>query len=61
MKLKLFFSLLLAVAGVSLFAQKYPFGTEILNGGRVEPIKLTMVDSTNEHMNFCVAKNFSDN
>ena len=60
MKLKLFFSLILAITGVSLLAKDYPFGTEILNGGRVEPVNLSLVGSTNEHMNFCFAKNFSE-
>lgn len=44
----------------SVFAANYPFGTEILNGGRVEPISLNLVGSTNEHMNFCFAHQFSD-
>ena len=37
-----------------------PFGTEILDGGKIIPRNLTLVGSTNEHMNFCFANNFPD-
>ncbi|MBQ9788054.1 MAG: exo-alpha-sialidase [Lentisphaeria bacterium] len=37
-----------------------PFGTEIMDGGKIIPRNLVLVGSTNEHMNFCFANNFPD-
>ncbi|MBQ9789523.1 MAG: exo-alpha-sialidase [Lentisphaeria bacterium] len=48
-----------SLAMVSVFAAD-PFGTRILDGGKVVPGNLTLVGTTNEHMNFCFANNFPD-
>ena len=36
------------------------FGTEILDGGKIVPVKLQMLKSIKEHLNFCFAKNYED-
>ena len=59
MKLKSLLALGLVSFCVALCA-KEPFGTIILNGGKLEPVSLTLVGATNEHMNFCFATNFDD-
>ena len=60
MKFKSFLVLGFVALCLSAFAANYPFGTEIFNGGRIEPVSLNMIGSTNEHMNFCFAHQFSD-
>ena len=52
--------LLLVIVKVTADESSYPFGTVIMNGGRIEPISMSLVESTNEHLNFCFAQNFSD-
>lgn len=42
-------------------AEKIPFGTQMLNGGRIEPVEMTMVEASSEHLNFCFATRFPDN
>lgn len=37
-----------------------PFGTIPLNGGRIEPVRMTMIESSPEHLNFCFAHQFED-
>ncbi|MBQ9788824.1 MAG: exo-alpha-sialidase [Lentisphaeria bacterium] len=59
MKLKSILALGLASFCVIVGA-KQPFGTVILDGGKLEPVSLNMVGATNEHMNFCFANNFED-
>ncbi len=54
---------LLALAAAALFAaelEDFPFGTKLLNGGAVVPVDLNMVQSCNEHLNFCFAHRFAD-
>ncbi len=58
--LKTFLVVLLSGMAVYAFGAEYPFGTKTYNGGRVEPVSLDMIASTNEHMNFCFAHMFSD-
>ncbi len=41
-------------------AEDYPFGTQILNGGAVVPVDLSLVHASNEHMNFCFVHRFAD-
>ncbi len=55
---KLLIAFLFVSAGV--LTGKDVFGTKIFDGGRVEPVSLNMIGSTNEHMNFCFATNFPD-
>ena len=57
-----FKGLFLGVAAIAstMVIAKDPFGTEILDGGKVILGNLTLVGSTNEHMNFCFANNFPD-
>ncbi|MDD3154242.1 MAG: sialidase family protein [Victivallaceae bacterium] len=51
----------LAAAAMAAFAsEKVPFGSLFLDGGRVEPRSMTMVESSNEHLNFCFANQFPD-
>lgn len=38
-----------------------PFGTLMLNGGRLEPVEMSMIEASNEHLNFCFATRFPDN
>ena len=59
MKLKQLVLALAAIAVTPLIGAD-PFGTEILDGGKIIPRNLTLVGSTNEHMNFCFANNFPD-
>jgi hypothetical protein len=60
MNCKKFFVVGVAVLSVTALFAKAPFGTIVLDGGKVEPVELIMVGSTNEHMNFCFANNFPD-
>ncbi len=59
MKFKSFVIIGLAFYLVGLNA-KDPFGTIILDGGKVVPLVSNTVGSTTEHMNFCFANNFPD-
>ena len=40
--------------------EDYPFGTQILDGGAVVPVALSLVHASNEHMNFCFVHRFAD-
>ncbi len=62
MKIKkiLYWGLLCLFSAVFADEKDYPFGTVILNGGRIEPVSMSLIESTNEHLNFCFAQNFSD-
>lgn len=60
MKVKRFFILGLTMCLINALSAKDPFGTLTLDGGKVEPVSLTMIGATNEHMNFCFANNFPD-
>ena len=51
---------LLSVAFTSFGAEEHPFGTMLLNGGRIEPVGMEMVEASNEHLNFCFATRFPD-
>ena len=54
-------SLAIALLGIAAYAADYPFGTAILDGGRVEPVSMKLVEASNEHLNFCFATRFPDN
>ena len=55
---KLLIAFLFVSAGV--LTGKDVFGTKIFDGGKIVPVSLTVVGTTNEHMNFCFANNFPD-
>ncbi len=60
--MRLHFSYLAALLfSVMAYGVEYPFGTTLLGGGRVEPVSMKMIESSNEHLNFCFATRFSDN
>ena len=54
---------LAAIVALTLRAaelEDFPFGTRLLNGGAVVPVDMNMVQSCNEHLNFCFAHRFAD-
>ncbi|MBE6366116.1 MAG: exo-alpha-sialidase [Lentisphaerae bacterium] len=59
-QMKIFAGLLAGVAVFCSPAEEYPYGTIILNGGRLEPICATAVENHNGNMNFCFAHRFAD-
>lgn len=59
--MKRFTALLAALfAGAVVIAAEAPYGTIPLDGGRIEPVSMEMVESSNEHLNFCFAAGFPD-
>lgn len=46
--------------GTMSAADNSDYGTAILNGGKIEPVSLSMIKSFKEHLNFCFAKNYDD-
>ena len=60
MKLKHFLCGIAALAMVVNVSASEEFGTEILDGGKVELVSLQMLKAIKEHLNFCFAKNYDD-
>ena len=59
--LSLFAFLLVCGCCVAAIAQENKnFGVFPLKGGTLQPIDMTMVESSNEHINFCFGNNYSD-
>ena len=60
MKLKHFLCGIATLAMVVNVSASEEFGTEILDGGKVELVSLQMLKAIKEHLNFCFAKNYDD-
>ncbi len=53
-------ALTVSMALLAKAPEEYPFGTQILDGGAVVPVALSLVHASNEHMNFCFVHRFAD-
>lgn len=60
MKFSVCFGIFAALLTASLAADEPPFGSITLNGGRLEPVSMNMIESDNEHLNFCFARRYDD-
>jgi len=48
------------VFAAAAFAAAPPAGTRLFNGGRVEPVGMSLIETSSEHLNFCFAHRFPD-
>ena len=48
------------VFAAAAFAAAPPAGTRLFNGGRVEPVGMSLIETSPEHLNFCFAHRFPD-
>ena len=60
MKVKAIFMGVGALFAATAFAATHPTGTQLFNGDRIEPVAMSLVDTSTEHLNFCAATRFSD-